>query len=373
MKDHRATVNDKTEQQQQTTHVQPNSSPSAAALLVTECLTLLQTRQFKSCELLATYLLSSLESSLTPCEREGLKGEGSEEAVLQEYQTHYATALELLGDCLSQMTPPQHRRAVSYYRRAATMHQHFYASISTSGSMALVMPQQLLQDAKHTDGFKFRSAVQVNIQLKTFKCLIALQAYPEAFTLLHNVLVSPRTCIALSLRTFELSMEYANLCATLNREKEAQLWYLDALRANPYALEAIEMLAALGAEQDVVSQAVQDGLKKKMQQLSSQSRSTDEQQQQEGKRMGNMQHPLLPVQDILVAQFHSACNQNTAAISKFRALAQRYPNNVHLLSKIALLEVSQSIYIVIFSAPHATFTSPTRSLTKCNHNYNSSI
>lgn len=362
-------MSDKTEQQRPQPRVHPSSPPSAASLLVRECLTLLQTRQFKSCEFLTTFLLSSLESNLTSSDRGGLKSDRDEEARLLESQTHYATALELLGDCLSQMSPPQHRRAVAYYRRATTMHQHFYSSSSARKATTLVMPHELLNDGKVVDTFKFRLPVQVKLQLKTFHCLLALQSYPEAYTLLNNLLVSPRTCIAQELRTFELSMEYANLCATINREKEAQVWYLDALRANPYALEAIEMLAALGAEQEVVSQAAQEGLTKRMQQSSSVA-IYDERKHQDGDAMGNLAHPLVPIQDMIMAQFQVAGNQNTTALSKFRALAQRYPNNVRLLSKIALLEVRLLWIGIHCSVFDLNATHIISSLTNaCSHNF----
>eukprot|EP00590_Aulacoseira_subarctica_P001792 CAMPEP_0172428916 /NCGR_PEP_ID=MMETSP1064-20121228/48284_1 /TAXON_ID=202472 /ORGANISM="Aulacoseira subarctica , Strain CCAP 1002/5" /LENGTH=467 /DNA_ID=CAMNT_0013173971 /DNA_START=82 /DNA_END=1485 /DNA_ORIENTATION=- len=144
------------------------------------------------------------------------------------------------------------------------------------------------------------------------------------------MLVNPMTKIPQELRTFELSMEFATLCMIIDLEKEARDWYLDALRLNPYALEAIEMLIILGADPNVLQHAIQIGLKHK-----NQLQADDNTEYIE---------PLLPMQDIIMAQFHATCNQNPTALAKYRALAERFPNNIHLLSKIALLEFNLGEY-----------------------------
>jgi uncharacterized protein HemY len=41
---------------------------------------------------------------------------------------------------------------------------------------------------------------------------------------------------------------------------------------------------------------------------------------------------------MVMAQFQAVSNHNPTALSKYRSLAERLPNNIHLLSKIAALE-----------------------------------
>ncbi len=310
---HNSTANDKIvsekllkmeQQQQQLQRVESSS----AAVLLKECHLLLQTKQYASCELLTGYLLSSLEAD-TSCSRSLL-------ASLDDY----ATALELFGDCVSQMSPPQFRRAISYYNRALTAWQH-----NNNGS-----DNNHEQDAfAHDNNITKRS---LTVQLKAFRCLMMLKAFKEAYEILNSLLVRPGN-LPDRLRTFDLSMEFATLCLTINLEKDARHWYLDALRLNPYALEAIEMLAILGTEQGQVQLAVQAGLE----------RTKKIQLQQPTKEGGEHTSVLLlvPIQDMVMAQFQAASNHNPTALSKYRSLAERIPNNIHLLSKIAVLEVSE--------------------------------
>jgi hypothetical protein len=287
----------KMEQQQQRNPVVSggveNSSSSVTSLLLKECQLHLQTRQYASCELLTGYLLSSFEADTN--------------SLASSSSFSYATALELFGDCLSEMNPPQFRRAVSYYRHAVTTFQH-------------------VNNNNNEDSNDIVGSI-VSVQLKMFRCLMKLKSYKEAYEIFNNLLVQPGL-LPPRLRTFDLSMEFATLCVTIDLEKDARHWYLDALRLNPYALEAIEMLAILATEQVQVQLAVQTGLEHK--------KRKQQQQQQDGQN----HHPLLlPLQDIIMAQFQAACNHNPTALSKYRSLAERFPNNINLLSKIAVLEV----------------------------------
>lgn len=285
------------EQRQSKSSALGTAAAAASPLLLKECLLLLQTKQYKSCEMLTSYLVSSVESSSSSTTT----------------SHHYAAALEVLGDCFSQMTPPQFRRALSYYRRSSLTWQH----VSPDNTI-------LVEDDSSSADLSL-----INVQLKTFHCLMALKLFKEAYGLLNTMLVNPLTKIPQELRTFELSMEFATLCMVIDLEKEARDWYLDALRLNPYALEAIEMLIILGADPDVLQHAIQIGLKHKNQLQADDNTDYIE--------------PLLPMQDIIMAQFHATCNQNPTALAKYRALAERFPNNIHLLSKIALLEVSNDV------------------------------
>lgn len=276
----------------------------AATVLLKECHLLLQAKQYASCELLTGHLLSSLEADIS----------GSTSSMLASFD-NYATALELFGDCISQMSPPQFRRAVSYYSRAWKVWKH-------NGG------ENDQDDDADDDTITKRI---LTVQLKAFRSLMKLKSFKEAYEIMKGLLVHPGH-LPQRLRTFDLSMEFANVCLIIDLEKDARHWYLDALRLNPYALEAIELLAILGTEQGQVQLAVQAGLERT-------KKSQLQQLTQEGS-----EHPppiqLVPLQDIIMAQFQAASNHNPTALSKYRSLAQRFPNNIHLLSKIAVLEVS---------------------------------
>jgi hypothetical protein len=274
---------------------------SAATVLLKECHMLLQAKQYASCELLTGYLLSSLEADTS----------GSSSSMLASFDD-YATTLELLGDCLSQMSPPQFRRAASYYSRAWKVWKHNGGENDPDDGDD-TLPKRIL-----------------TVQLKAFRCLMMLKSFKEAYEIMKGLLVHPGH-LPQRLRTFELSMEFANVCLIIDLEKEARHWYLDALRLNPYALEAIELLAIIGTEQGQVQLAVQAGLERTQ-------KSQLHQLTEEGSENTPLQ--LVPLQDIIMAQFQAASNHNPTALSKYRSLAQRFPNNIHLLSKIAVLEVS---------------------------------
>ena len=142
-----------------------------------------------------------------------------------------ATTLEILGDCAHHTG--QHRRAVSFYRRAAARRHVASASASASGGGGTAPSSE--------NPLSVRTASEASLLFKISRSLSGLGNIVEASSVLESVRRSSPH------RNLAMSMTLGDLYAASGRNREARLSYLDALRRNPYALEAVEMLAALGA------------------------------------------------------------------------------------------------------------------------------
>ena len=77
-----------------------STTPKASSPLKDECLKLLRAKQFRSCEIMTMYYLSSVSST----------------ADCIDIYAHKATAYEILGDCA--LNQDQLNRAVSFYKKA---------------------------------------------------------------------------------------------------------------------------------------------------------------------------------------------------------------------------------------------------------------
>jgi len=183
-------------------------------------------------------------------------------------QASTAVPLELLGDC-AQATQ-QYRRAVAYYRRAALVNN---------------------QDAK--------------LRWKEAQCLQSLGNVIEAASILERC----------SERTLGMSMTLGHLYVATGRNVDAIQAFLEALRTNAHALEAVEWLAKLGAERDDILDAVEQG-------------------------MPSLH--LLPIVKIVSAHYLMHRNQNTQALDAFSTLERHFPDNVCLLRKIATLQLQSN-------------------------------
>lgn len=179
--------------------------------------------------------------------------------------------LEILGDCAQ--NTQQNRRAISFFRRAAMF-----------------------------------SADDSRLRWKEAQCLSMLGNILEAVSVLERV----------SNRNLGMAMTLGHLYAASGRQLEATQLFLESLKMNAYALEAVEWLAILGADRNDVISAAEQGL------------------------AGKEENPL-PVIELVSAHFLIHHKQTAVALTSFIKLEQRFPNNVHFLLKIALLQVRPAI------------------------------
>lgn len=239
-----------------------------------ECYQLLQQKQFKSCEILA-------QMELAKAEQEG---------------RDVRVAFALLGECAHHTQ--QYNRAISYYRKI----QYSFSSGSSS----------------HT------------YRLKEAQCLQSLGNVVEASSLLELI---PR-----HERNLTMHMTLGNLYLASGRNANACECFLESLRLHPYALEAVEWLAVLGVEKQLVVEAVAGGLASRNNKKSSNT-------------------PLIPIQDLISAHFLKHRHQTATALQHFSKLERDFPNNVYLLLKIAVLQV-RLLICFIFLKPSQTLTLP---------------
>lgn len=176
-----------------------------------------------------------------------------------------AVPLELLGDC-AQATQ-QYRRAVSYYRRASMVNHQDYM-----------------------------------LRWKEAQCLQSLGSFIEAASILERCPV----------RNLGMSMTLGHLYVATGRNADAIQAFLEALRTNAHALEAVEWLAVLGAERDDVLNAVEEGVL------------------------------TIPIVKIVSAHFLMRRNQTSQALEAFRTLERHFPDNVYILLKIASLQLQSN-------------------------------
>lgn len=228
--------------------------------------------------------MDTLEStSLTPIQEECLallqaKQYQSCEMVAQlelskSSGTATAIPLELMGDC-AQATS-QYRRAISYFRRAA-----------------LVVKDES------------------RLRWKEAQCLSQLGSVMEGASVLERYSVK---------KHFGMYMTLGHLYLACGRHNDAQRVFLEAVRLNAYALEAIQWLAILKADRNAVMNAVEQGMVQK-----------------------HSDDSVLPIMEIASAHFLQHCNQTDPALKAFTKLDKEYPNNVYLLLQIAGLQLQSS-------------------------------
>jgi len=235
-----------------------------------ECYRLLHSSQFKSCEVLARMDLSTAEKN------------GHDPRV----------AWSLLGEC-AQATQ-QYARALSYYRRIQ------YASVP---------------------GVSVSSQNQYanTYRLKEAQCLQALGNVVEASSVLERV---PKTD-----RDITMHMLLGNLYIASGRTTHASECFIASLTQNPFCLEAVEWLAALGTDKHTVQNAIATGITRK--------------KMEEGDNFDDVSTGTLiaTVRDLVEAHFARYRHQTAASLHLFIKLERDFPNNVYLLLKIAALQV----------------------------------
>lgn len=188
-----------------------------------QCLKLLQTKQYKSCEILAMMELSQWNesSNTTLC---------------------IAKTMEILGDCF--MANEEYPRAISYYRLAVMRYQLKSGAISGVGKNK--------RKGTNLSGNGVSSRDEAVLRFKESQCLAAVGGTIAACNILENVVVNSSP----ELHTFDMSMELANLYLSSGRKADAIRMYQDALDLNPYALEAIEKLSLLQRDANVEEERV---------------------------------------------------------------------------------------------------------------------
>ena len=165
---------------------------------------------------------------------------------------------------------------------------------------------------------QYRRAVSFYRRMKPYKyrwkeaqCLQALGNVVEASSVLEAV---PGKA-----RTLEMNMTLGNLYVASGRRNSAISAFMESLMQNPYALEAVEWLATLNADKAHVLEAIRRG-------FSARGVADDE--------------ALVPVGDLVSAQFAKHRHQTGPALQQFMALERKYINNPYLMVKIAELQVS---------------------------------
>jgi tetratricopeptide (TPR) repeat protein len=177
-------------------------------------------------------------------------------------------AWAMLGQC-AQATQ-QYRKAVYFYRR---MKSHLY-------------------------------------RWKEAQCLQALGNVVEASAVLEMV---PHNA-----RSLEMNMTLGNLYVASGRNGTAMDAFLESLMQNPYALEAVEWLASLGADKSQVLEAISRGF---------------------AARGASQDTVLLPLVDLVNAHFAKNRHQTSSALQQFVSLERKFPNNIYLLLRMATLQV----------------------------------
>ena len=247
-----------------------SSSQASLTTIQKECIELLRSKQYKSCEVVASLELSRTEKANQPT----------------------AILLEILGDC-AQATQ-QYKRAIAFYRRASLQH--------------------------HVQGRT--SASEAKLRCKEAQCLSSLGSVIEASSVLEMV--------PAKMRTLGMCMTLGHLYVASGRNCDATRMFMDSLSLNPYALEAVEWLAILSADRNMVLDVVEKALLLKA-----------------GEEVDTAS--VLPVVDIVSAHFLMHRHQSKLSLDHFLRLEQEFPNSVYLLLKIATLQVRACVVWLIYN------------------------
>ena len=261
-----------------------------ASPLEEECIKLLRAKQYRSCEILSMYNLSSLPSSNSEMENLSQK----------------ATTYEILGDCATYQN--QFPRALSFYKKALS-HLKSKRPLTSSLNVHNIL-------LVHT-------STEANVKVKEARAQAKLGNITEAASTLESAV--PKSHF---LRTFAISMELGSLYLLNGRSIDAKRSYLDALSRNMYAMEAIEKLVFLNAERSDVMKAVNEAIKTK-----NSDNGKENQHQNEDSE--------IPIADIITAYFYSNRSTNSHqmnALAQWKKLHAIYPQNTHVLLQMALLQ-----------------------------------
>jgi tetratricopeptide (TPR) repeat protein len=252
-----------------------------------ECYRLLQSKQYKSCEILARMELSTAEK------------QGRDTRV----------AWSLLGECAH--ATQQYARAISYYRR---IQYAFVSGVSVSS----------------------QNYYANTYRLKEAQCLQALGNVVEASSVLERI---PKVD-----RNVTMHMLLGNLYMTSGRTTNAAECFIAGLAQNPFCVEAIERLAALGADEQSVSSALASGMARK---------KMDEGENHDDYASASLVSAVRELAEALFAMYR---HKKATALQMLLKLERDFPNNVYFLLKIATLQVSRELESFMRAFPFHLFT-----------------
>lgn len=317
-------------------------------------------RQFKSCELIALMDLSELKCNSSPHDdmEEADGGLNRNDKIW----TKMAATLELLGDCVhSPGGMERHKRAVEYYREAA-------AIVRRIGSRS---SQEEDDDVVVVDPMGSATCPsEARLRVKECRALGAMGSVVEAASVLERAL--PVRCVVETrikqsppyqqlpvkeqrphpYRNVESCMLLGGLHSLAGRHRDAALEYEEALRHNPYCLEAVEKLAELSCNPSSSTSSGDSSLDdKELQAIVEEGRRRwtelvrREQQcsvkEEEGTTRMKTEPPwqlLVPVNDYVTAQTSLNRNNLSLALSTFAKLCHRYPHHPPLLTRLAMCQ-----------------------------------
>ena len=357
-----------------------------------ECITLIKARQYRSCEILATFELSSLQvqiNNINAVVKDGNLSPYSSDSIRKEVEqkrkihSSMSITLEIIGDCY--FNTDEFSRAVTYFQKAALFRhlccaknpEHYQKMFDQLNSNAAGDFNKEGSPKEIISTLISLSLPEIKLRLKESRCLSAMGSILKASSLLEttvmphfnkneNLSSNSKDLVQIPLPVF---MELGDLYLSSSRYGDSIQMFLSALKINPYALEALEKLAILSVqnnatvgrsdttlssrygenssnlEQDVVN-AMKKGLllKRHNEQLSTKNKD----QQQQTLQIDTL---LLPLAELVSAHFQAQKNNHSHALSTFMKLNNLYPNNIFLLLKIASLQMNCSQ----FKAAEQTF------------------
>jgi len=275
-------------------------------LLQRECIRLFRQRQHKSCEVLARMDLAAADAA-------GAAASAGDNNVLQGTTTaarhngNKQLALELLGDCAFEQR--RYVQAKSWYQQGFQ-----YDDQSNNNISRLYQPVP-------TTNFRYKAAL----------CLSELGSLVEAEAVLE--------CIPNSRRTLRVHMLLGNLYLSTQRTHSAAESFLDALKLDPFAVEAVERLATdLGTDKTKILDAIRVGAAAQKEAVAALRGNTAAGNNTDVEVDVENSSELAHIRDLVSALVAKQKHQSSTSLQLFSRLEKEfYPNNVYLLLKIACL------------------------------------
>lgn len=149
---------------------------------------------------------------------------------------------------------------------------------------------------------------------KLGQCIKESGSLVEAATLLEE--------IDATARTLPMLMMLGNLYVASSRKMSASQVFLEALKKNPYTLEAAEQLAMLQADKASILGAIKEGI---------------------AAHVGVVDAAeFVHIRDLVTALIAKHRHQSTAALQQFEKLEQEFPNNIYFIQNIASLQLKMN-------------------------------
>ena len=336
-------------------HLKPVDSLDPLTPLQMECMTLIHYKQYKSSETVARFELSNLMVDFQKVYNSS-SGDSMDKRRSMSIATKantLATTLEIIADC--SFFTDQTRRALHYYRQAIN-----YRRIASTHGCA----HGALVQGKFRNDRAVLSTAEATLRLKESDCLSSMGELSEAIFSLENAFRLHSTY-----RTLAVCMTLGNLYLATSKKADAIRSFTDALRLNPYAMEAIANLAIVGANKEDVLRAVSEGMQMKLtpcttikkqnriqnkenrdcdplnRSITSHGQSITERSQvqlvldKNATTSLSSTLPQLPVSQLVSAHFDSFSNNTKAALHAFQKLDKMYPNNIYILQSMAKLQL----------------------------------